>query len=124
MKKMLFLFVAVFFAYPAKPQLKQTVESEIAIPKFQGGTVVIRTIEATGYFEPMLTISDGSEVKFSLALQTLKPRNDGDNARTLATVIEQLKKQGYKLIGSNGGGGGGANAIIVTNYIFQRSEEK
>ncbi len=111
------IFLTLFIFNNANAQSEQT---EITIPKFTGTQLVLRTLEATGWLDPTLTISDGSEVHFSLRLQIIKPRNEVPTAKILAVVLNQLKSQGYKLITSNSGGGAGSYAVIVTTYIFQK----
>ncbi len=108
------IFMALFICQNVNAQ------TEITLPKFEGETVVLRTLEATGYFDPTLSISDGGKQQFSMPLKKLKEVNEIPNALTLAIIINNLKKQGYKLISSHSGGLSGNNFTVASTYIFQK----
>lgn len=113
--KSLIILVTLLYVQSSNAQLIND------FPKFKNEILIVRTFEEVGtMYNSTLAISDGSEVKFTKELKTVKPKNLGDNIEILAVVILEVKRQGYKLIGTNSGGGGGGGIFVITNYIFQK----
>ena len=93
------------------------------LPEFKNEIVVIKTYEEPGGLSNgYLDVSDGSDVKYTVKLGSLKAGNQPENASTLAQVLNELKKQKYKLIESNSGSTAvaGAMTVFISNYILQK----
>lgn len=101
------------------------------LPQFKNDILIVKTFEELGtIMAGSIDISDGSELKYYTEYESLKSENQPENASTLAQVLNELKKQKYKLIGTNSGGGGGGGGamssgiksgiVVISNYIFQK----
>ncbi len=96
-------------------------QSNVVIPNFSGDFLYLRVFESVspislgGFGNPTLSISDGSEVSFSHELKICKSSNELENVKTIASVINQIRKQGYKLFSTTNGAQG-----IQTSYLFER----
>ena len=112
------LLILTFFLLGSKCEA----QSNIVIPEFSGEFLYLRVFEAVspislgGFGNPTLSISDGSEVSFSYELKICKSSNELDNVKTIAGVINQIRKQGYKLFSTTNGAQG-----IHTSYLFERT---
>jgi hypothetical protein len=96
-------------------------QSNIVIPNFSGEFLYLRVFESVspislgGFGNPTLSISDGSEISFSHELKICKSSNELENVKTIASVINQIRKQGYSLFSTTNGAQG-----IHTSYLFER----
>ena len=92
------------------------------LPQFKNEILIVRTFEELGMvgWSGILNISDGTEINYSMELGSLKPKNQAETTLILAQVLNELKKQKYKLIATNSGGAGGTGSLIATNYIYQK----
>lgn len=95
-------------------------QEAVKLPEFRGSLVIVRIIEQTGtLLKDGIFVSDGEGGIFELELPALRAKNQTETLNKTVQVLNELRKQGYKLISSNSGGASSA-ALLVTSYIFQR----
>ena len=82
-----------------------------------GDILVIRnTIGSGAWSRIMTTYPDGkTEV---IKLGNFDPQNFVNNNELLTQQLNKVRKEGYKLVGTNGGGAGGGFA--VSYYLFEK----
>jgi len=106
--KTLITLLILFFSFLTNAQ------TLTPLPQFKNETVIVRTNEnIDGYVD----ISDGSEVKYSGEFASPKLKHTPENISLLAQIFNGLKKQKYKLIGTNSLINGYS---ITTTYILQK----
>lgn len=89
-------------------------QSDIKVPTFDGKDVVVElTVSGT----PMIAISDGLVPSYTYKFPCRYSACDYPLA--LASVITQLRTQGYAIITSNSGSKGESNEAI-SYYIFRK----
>ena len=91
----------------------------VLLPTFEGKNVVVRIIEYGFMMSGSLSASDGIIDSYNLTLEG-KAKATIDYAKIVATVINQLENQGYKLSLTNGSGSGGQYVYSITFYIFKK----
>ncbi|MEI6817349.1 MAG: hypothetical protein WCL14_12120 [Bacteroidota bacterium] len=111
MKTIKLLLVAFTFLVSGKLMAQA---QEIVVPKFEDEVLVMRILDVVGHTNPVLSISDGGITKFSIDLKSLTYFHEGENIKTLAIILNQLKKMGYEVISSNSAG------LQLTTYILQK----
>jgi len=96
-------------------------QNKITIPEFSGEILYLRVFESVsaiplgGFGNPTLSISDGTDVSFSTELKICKSANELENVKTIASVMNQIRKQGYRLVSTSNGAQG-----IQTGYLFEK----
>jgi hypothetical protein len=114
--KPLIILITLFFSLISNGQ------PITSLPQFKNEILIVSTYEEVAGLltGSSIDISDGSEVKYSTELEPLKLKNQPENISILAQILNELKKQKYKLIGTNSAAFGTNMFIKVTNYVLQK----
>ena len=96
----------------------------ITLPTFKDDVVIMKVNLYITVDDSYFVISDGGEVTFMSALakehEIKKNEQGASNVPALANILNQLKKQGYRLIELNSVYTGEPGRIIE-RYVFQKN---
>jgi len=80
--------------------------------------LLVRVFESpSSLYSSKITVTDGKEIIKSVELSAMRPKHVEDNVLKIASILNELKNQGYTLISSNSGGN---EAFTFTDYIFEK----
>lgn len=84
--------------------------------------IIVRVIECQGGDsdnQSIILIDHGDNSIEKIELEKFNKGNFEANFKIISKTLNDIKAQGYKLIGTSGGGGND-NAMILQNYIFEK----
>lgn len=118
MKKILKKSIAVFALFFCIITLSYS-QSATSI---ENDYIVVRVFEGASFSSPsIIMITDGETIIKTVQLSVIISKNLDSNLLKIATVLNEVKNDGYHLVTSSSSGNA---TYFITDYIFEKVAEK